>query len=171
MDLIKGSTSEREVASIFNLAAIMNIREKNYEQGINLYQVAVNSISNDNAIAARLYFNAGLGFKRWDKFENARRCLEKSRELDPTFAKSQSLIERLDSKPALATAKIDALIGEGSPQFKATSNSEAFEEFETAAGGTPASSILNSKDDSSESDDSPSNFSGFDDVDFSQDES
>ena len=171
MDLIKGSTSEREVASIFNLAAIMNIREKNYEQGINLYQVAVNSISNDNAIAARLYFNAGLGFKRWDKFENARRCLEKSRELDPTFAKSQSLIERLDSKPALATAKIDALIGEGSPQFKATSNSEAFEEFETAGGGTPASSILNSKDDSSESDDSPSNFSGFDDVDFSQDES
>jgi tetratricopeptide (TPR) repeat protein len=174
MDLIKGSTSVKEVASIFNLAAIMNIREKKYEHGINLYQIAVNSLSNDNATAARLYFNAGLGFKRWDKVEDAKRCLEKSIELDPTFTRSQSVIDRINGKPApapvpaFANAKGDALIGDGAHQYKPAGNLESVEEFETVAGGKPAGPSLASSDDG---DDIPSNFSGFDDVDFSQEES
>lgn len=175
MDLIKGSTSVKEVASIFNLAAIMNIREKKYEHGINLYQIAVNSLSNDNATAARLYFNAGLGFKRWDRFEDAKRCLEKSIELDPTFTRSKSVIDRINGKPASAPVpafvKGDALMGEGTPQYRPAGNIEPVEEFETVAGGKPTVASLASTDDAIDGDDTPSNFSGFDDVDFSQDES
>lgn len=98
LELMKGCASPRELASVFNLAAILNIRDRKFNDGIGLYQVALKSIKNDNFASSRLYFNAALGFNRWERPEDALKCLKKSLELDPTFNRSKTLMKRISDK-------------------------------------------------------------------------
>jgi len=120
LELIKGLASPRELASLFNLAAILNIKDGKFMEGIGLYQVALRSIQNDHTAISRLYFNAALGFQRWDKPEDALQCLRKSLELDPTFARSQSLIKKiLASDPGSMSSKQASARSHGdAPHFR-----------------------------------------------------
>ena len=108
LELINSFASPRELASVFNLAAIVNIRDRKFIDGIGLYQVALKSIKDDNFASSRLYFNAALGFNRWDRPEDALKCLRKSLELDPTFTRSKTLMKRISEKLPLAMSSLQS---------------------------------------------------------------
>jgi tetratricopeptide (TPR) repeat protein len=88
LTLLKAVSGPRELASIFNTAAILAMRQDRHEQGMQLYQSALKAIGHDDKVTARLMYNMGLGYKRWQKPEKAQLCFEKAVELDPTFVKA-----------------------------------------------------------------------------------
>src|SRR5690606_5910376 len=62
--LLKEHSGPRELASIFNTAAILSIRAKRFLKGMALYQAAVSASKGDKPVAARLVFNMGIGYNR-----------------------------------------------------------------------------------------------------------
>lgn len=87
--LLKQVSGSREMASIFNAAAILSVKNQHFDKGRDLYLAALRALGNDHAIAARLFYNLGLAYKKWDKPEKAKAAFSKSNELDPSFAKVQ----------------------------------------------------------------------------------
>jgi len=51
-----------ELASVFNGAAILAIRQQRFEQGLDLYKAAIGFLSHDNSSVARVFFQHGRGF-------------------------------------------------------------------------------------------------------------
>jgi tetratricopeptide (TPR) repeat protein len=103
LSLMKDLSGPREMAAVFNMAAILTVRRKQFEQAMQLYQTAVQSIGKEDAIAARLLFNMGIGFRRWGKPDKAKVCFDRSLALDPSFSKSErqlTLLKGLDAKAA-----------------------------------------------------------------------
>lgn len=88
LSLLKEVSGPRELASIFNTSAVLAMRHTRYEQGMSLYKSALIAVGRDEKIAARLFFNMGIGFKRWGKPDRAATCFAKSLELDPTYVKA-----------------------------------------------------------------------------------
>jgi len=88
LGLLKAISGPRELASIFNTAAVLSMRNGHHEKGMSLYKSAMAAIGKNDKIQARLYFNMGLGYKRWNKPEKAAACFAKSLELDPSYEKA-----------------------------------------------------------------------------------
>jgi tetratricopeptide (TPR) repeat protein len=88
LSLLKSVSGPRELASLFNTSAILSMRQGRFDQGMHLYKSALAALGRDDKIAARLMFNMGLGFRRWNKPDKALMCFEKSLALDPTYAKA-----------------------------------------------------------------------------------
>jgi len=117
MALIKDVASNRELASIFNISAVLNIRKQKFQSGIDLYNYAINAVQGDQDALARLYFNAGLGLKRWKKFDEAQRFFLLSKDADPNFGKAhrhlqgapQTLGKRLEDGSLAAQPKMGDL--------------------------------------------------------------
>jgi len=80
--------SPQELASIFNSAAIMAIRQGQYKQGLSLYKSAVTYISSDTQVMARVFFNMGVGLVKWGKAAQALSAFEHAAKLDANFAKA-----------------------------------------------------------------------------------
>lgn len=96
LDFLKGSSGPRELASVFNSAAIMSIHNGYFKKGMTLYKKAFEVIGEDEKVAARLMFNMGLGYKKSDDLKNAISCFDKSTKLDPTFAKAIQQIQSIE---------------------------------------------------------------------------
>jgi len=88
LSLFNASSGPRELAAIFNTAAILAMRFGRFDQGMQLYRSALRALGRVDTVASRLLFNMGLGYRRWGKPENAQICFEKSAMLDPTFSKA-----------------------------------------------------------------------------------
>lgn len=86
--LLKAISGPRELASIFNTAAVLAMRQGRHDQGMQLYKSAVQAIGRNDKVAARLMFNMGIGYKRWQKPDKANACFQRAVELDPTFVKA-----------------------------------------------------------------------------------
>lgn len=95
LSILKEVSTPRELASIFNLSAVMNMRNGKYENGMHLYNAAAKVLGKNNSIHARLIFNMGMGYRRWNKNDKAVACFEQAIELDPNFKKSQDQIEQI----------------------------------------------------------------------------
>ena len=87
LNLLKESASDTELASIFNSCAVMNMRKGRHQMGMDLYTSALAAVGNDLKLQSRLYFNMGLGYRRWGKKEKALEILERAKTLDPSFRK------------------------------------------------------------------------------------
>ncbi len=70
----------RNFASLLNIVAITKVRSGQYEEGINEYLAALAFLRSD-VVVAKIAFNLGLGFLRWQKPEMAREWFEKSAAL------------------------------------------------------------------------------------------
>ncbi len=110
LDFLKSISGPRELASVFNSAAVMSIHNGHFDQGMTLYKKAFKVVGTDDKIAARLLFNMGLGYKKNDQLVKALDCFSKSADLDPEYDKAsqhkqatEKLVKNL--KPQLATAK------------------------------------------------------------------
>lgn len=89
LGLLKATSGPRELASIFNTAAILSMRQGRHELGMRLYQSGLAAVGKESKLAARLLFNMGLGYRRWDKPDRAKACFARCMELDPNFAKAK----------------------------------------------------------------------------------
>ncbi len=86
--LLKMISGPREMASIFNTAAVVSMRSGRFDKGMALYKSALSAIGKEKPVAARLHFNMGLGYRRWHKPEKALACFNKSLELEPSYEKA-----------------------------------------------------------------------------------
>lgn len=86
--LMKSVSGPREMASIFNTAAVLAMQVGNFEKGMSLYRSAIGALGKDDRVASRLYFNLGLGYRRWSKPEKALAAFARSLDLDPQFEKA-----------------------------------------------------------------------------------
>jgi len=98
LGVLKEVANVHEIASLFNTCAVLNMRRGRHEAGMHLYQSALGALGKDERLQARLYFNMGLGYRRWSKKDKARQCFETSSRLDPSFAKAKEQMTALDEK-------------------------------------------------------------------------
>jgi tetratricopeptide (TPR) repeat protein len=103
LTLLKAVSGPRELASIFNTAAVLSIRTASFDKGMSLYKSAVKALGRNDKIASRLFYNMGLGYKRWGKNDKALACFEKSFELDATYAKAMKQMEVIKKGGGAAT--------------------------------------------------------------------
>ena len=116
LELLADLSGPKELASLFNNAAILAIRHDRFNEGVKLYESAI-SVLGEKPIPrtlAKLIFNLGLGFSRWDKLDEALECFEKAAALDPAFRKAahnaKAVAIKLDRDTALPL-NIDETIG------------------------------------------------------------
>jgi tetratricopeptide (TPR) repeat protein len=100
LGILTGSTTDLELASIFNTCAVMSMRKGRHQFGIDLYHSALGAVSRNSKVKSRLFFNMGLGYRRWGKKEKALESLEKARSLDPTFKRVDAQIQKIGQQPA-----------------------------------------------------------------------
>lgn len=105
--ILKEVAGDLEMASVFNTCAVLNMRHGRHESGMSLYQAALKSLGKDQRLSARLYFNMGIGYRRWGKKEKALACFGEAQKLDPKFKKVAAQIEAIKNPPP-AAVKPDA---------------------------------------------------------------
>lgn len=104
LELLRGMASEREVASIFNTAAVIAIRHDRFAHGMHLYDVACGLIKTDKRVEGRVWFNKGIGFYRWQKLEEAREAFRQALRLDPGMQSAQHNLAVLERRQSVAVA-------------------------------------------------------------------
>lgn len=88
--------NKRSIASIFNTSAILAMRDKDHAKGMKLYETALKVIGeSESEIAARLWFNKGIGYHRQKNKEQAAAAFGRAAELDPEFAKAVEYASKL----------------------------------------------------------------------------
>ncbi len=98
LTILKDVADTQETAAIFNMCAVLNARKGKHGAGLNLYDEALKACGESTAIKARLHFNKGLAYRRWQKPAEARTEFEKALQLDPGLAKASSQLASLDGK-------------------------------------------------------------------------
>ena len=95
--------SPRSIASIFNTSAVLAMRNKEFQKGMKLYEMALKIIGDQEAeIAARLWFNKGIGYTRQKVKDQALAAFAKATELDPSFSKAGQYVAVLGGGPSSA---------------------------------------------------------------------
>ena len=88
LQLMHEVASPRELASVFNTAGIMAARDKKFQHAVKLYETATKLVDKNPWLVARLAYNEGLAFNKWDKPEEARKQFERAAKADPEFKKA-----------------------------------------------------------------------------------
>lgn len=88
LPLLKEFSSEREIASVFNVAAIVAAKDSKFDQCMALYDAAMVAVNLEPKLKSRLWLNKGIGFIRWGKQSEAKGCFERASELDPDYEKA-----------------------------------------------------------------------------------
>lgn len=97
-------TSGHELASVFNTAAVISIRNKRYQEGMRLYEAALKAVDNQKLVMSRLYFNMGIGFHRWTKPDDALRCFKQALALDPNYENAKHNVTVMSGSAEAETA-------------------------------------------------------------------
>lgn len=98
LTILRESSTPHEVASVFNTAAILAIRANSHEQGMNLYKTALQALEGKNKLLARIMFNMGIGYVKWDRLDQSHRCFSKACDLDPTFEAAKFNLNAVSKK-------------------------------------------------------------------------
>lgn len=85
LDILKELGDPLEIASVFNSAAIISIKMGHHEDGLKLYDAALNALQGDPTVESRLYYNKGIGFMHSKKPKEAHGAFLKAVELDPEY--------------------------------------------------------------------------------------
>ena len=85
LNLISSSLNPREIAAVFNTAAIIAIKNGKYSEGLSLYKVAAKTLEGDEKLAAKIVYNMGIGFVKWGKMNQSIACFEKAYSLNTSF--------------------------------------------------------------------------------------
>lgn len=98
------SRSKRDIASIFNNAAIICVQQSDYDKAIKLYDSCLLAIGNNVLLKAKLYFNRGVLFNKWGKLEDAVTCFEQVIALNPDHTDAHHNLKALRANLAQKTA-------------------------------------------------------------------
>lgn len=142
--LLKTISGPREMASIFNTAAILSMRSEQFVKAMSLYRSALAALGKDQRLAARLHFNVGLGYRRWQKLDKALAHLRKSLELDPSYEKAKAqldTVQKLVAGAADQTAGLRAAAGASSNERAREFSDEELSLFNRPGAAKPAKAI------------------------------
>ncbi len=121
LELFRDSASEDEMGGFFNNTAIVAVRMQNYDRAMQLYNAANGALTEKN-LKAKVKFNQGLAFRRWNRLENAYICFKQALSFEPEHEKA---LKYIDSTASLLTdmgkplPQENSLIAEQSPfQFE-----------------------------------------------------
>lgn len=106
LGLFRDSASEEELAGFFNNAAIVAVRAGDFEKGVNLYEAAKNPITS-KPLLAKVFFNKGLAFRRWNKLDEAANCFVEATKLDPKHEKAKIQLEEVKKVSAGAATNTE----------------------------------------------------------------
>ena len=132
LNLLREVSGPRELASIFNMAAILSMRQGRFEIGKTLYQVAISKVKADAYLLSRLFFNLGIGYHRWQRPFDALECFEKAYQHDAAYVDAKAnaaiLAHRLGAQAAKAVEHAPAKATDSAvpTQFNGEFNSDAF---------------------------------------------
>ena len=73
----------------------MSMVNGKFDDGMRLYQVALDTVGNDPKIISKLAFNMGIGFHRFEKEEQACKCFGMAVKLDPENGKAKTNYAKL----------------------------------------------------------------------------
>lgn len=132
--MLKDSANNRELAAMFNTAAICAIRQDKHDVAMNLYRTAAGILGNNNKIMARLLYNMGIGYVKWGKVDKSIECFEKSSDLDPNFADARHNLKAVRSVSQTAKKKKTAPTSKAATAEELGSN-DPFASFEEAIAG------------------------------------
>ena len=71
---MKQLSGNREMASVFNTAAVLSMRSGRYVDGMKLYHVALKTIKGEDQVLSKIAFNMGIGFHRNSSNDKAALC-------------------------------------------------------------------------------------------------
>lgn len=89
--LLQDISGEQELASVFNISAVLSIRSGRFEQGHTLYNSALNATKGKEIIQSRLMLNKGLAFKKEKNFPKAVECFISAIKLDSNYIRAKEI--------------------------------------------------------------------------------
>jgi tetratricopeptide (TPR) repeat protein len=110
LSLLREASSGRELAAIFNNAAIMAVKNGDLNTAVSLYRTALDAIGDRPKVAARLYYNLGIGFCKFNKLNESLSSFKQAVKMDPSYGDAEhniGVVQRIMNKPAKA-AKVEA---------------------------------------------------------------
>ena len=85
LSIMKEMSGPRELAAVFNTSAVVAIRHGEFEKGVELYEQAQKALGSNRKLRARIFYNKGIAFHRWQKPDQALAAFETAHKLDPSF--------------------------------------------------------------------------------------
>jgi Tfp pilus assembly protein PilF len=98
LTLMRQLSGPRELASIFNNAAVLAIRQGRFDQGTSLYKTAISALGRNQELVARLFFNLGIAHHKMSQNGEALENFQKALQFDPGFAKARHNVTQLATK-------------------------------------------------------------------------
>lgn len=98
LTMMRETSTPQELASVFNTAAILSIRSNKHDEGMGLYKTALQALDGKQKLLARIMFNMGIGYVKWDKIDQSMRCFSKACDLDPTFEAAKHNLNVVNQK-------------------------------------------------------------------------
>jgi tetratricopeptide (TPR) repeat protein len=112
LKLMKEISTPREMAALFNDAAIIAIHREDFDTGLMLYNTAIGIAKNEKQILARLYYNKGLAFHKWQRTNEALLAFKLASEVDSSFEKAIHNV-RIISRNLTHTMQSEASFDQG----------------------------------------------------------
>lgn len=104
LEVLKDVTNNGSLASLFNSSAILAIKKGNLTAGLNLYDSALKAIPKDKLIHAKLMFNKGIGYRRFQKDREALEAFQDAMQMDPRNEKAKRNFDDLSRKIGLPSS-------------------------------------------------------------------
>jgi len=131
-------------ASLLNIIGVTKIRSGSFQEGVDQYKAALSFLTADEVVA-KVLFNLGLGFLRWNKPELALPWFIKSAEVGKEFfSKSAYYINRISSNGY----QVDANYVDSSQLVNGIDDESISEAMVIAESGLDDSSEITKSDDS-----------------------
>ena len=126
LDLLKNSVGKETLASAFNTAAVLLIRQKKLQHGMKLYDVAGEALQNQPKLSARVLFNKGLGYRRMGRPADALLSFEEALKMDGTFTKCSDQLALMHQKSGFANNQTDTTVQRTEEDFDELLQEESF---------------------------------------------
>jgi Flp pilus assembly protein TadD len=90
LTLMKQLSGPREMAAVFNAAAVIAMRGKRFGESGNLYNIALRTVGTDPKVLSKLAYNMGIGYYRKRDIKTAHECFAIAVKLDPKNQKAKT---------------------------------------------------------------------------------
>ncbi len=98
LKFLKEVSGPAEMASVFNTAAVICMRNGRTGEGFNLYKVAVSAVGSEKLLLAKLSFNLGIGYRRVGNAAKARDCFAMAVALAGNYDKARWNLAQMEGK-------------------------------------------------------------------------
>ncbi len=107
LELLSEIQNKQEIASVFNSAAIISIKKGHHDDGLKLYGAAITALESDTKVAAKLYYNKGIGFMHAKRMKDAHDSFQNAVSLDPEYEDAKHNLEVMEGKKGKKSKKTD----------------------------------------------------------------